>query len=96
METANLEQFYQDILKDPALQERLKTVTDRDSMVALIVQIGKEKGYNFSPEEIKGYLDELDASNSQRWFRQELLEAVAGEQRPFYMDNKCGDNRRRD
>lgn len=90
MALANLEQFRQDILKDPALQERLRTVTDRDSMVALIVQIGKEKGYNFSPEEVGRNLDELNASNLQQPIGEGLLAAIAGNAHPSaYVNYNC-------
>ncbi|UBF28792.1 Nif11-like leader peptide family natural product precursor [Kovacikia minuta CCNUW1] len=48
---SDLEQFYTELLTDPMLQERLKAATDPDSLCALAVELGKEKGYSFSKEE---------------------------------------------
>lgn len=50
--TTNLEQFYQEVLKNPMLQERLKAATDTESLSELAVQLGKEKGYSFTKEEV--------------------------------------------
>lgn len=86
MSKASLEQFYQEILKDQALQERLRTVTDRDSMAALAVELGKEKGYSFTIEEVQVYIDEWTASRPQQELSDEQLEAVAGGAAAKYMD----------
>ncbi|NJP08695.1 MAG: Nif11 family protein [Leptolyngbyaceae cyanobacterium RU_5_1] len=50
--TTNLQQFYTEVLKDPILQERLKAATDPDSLCELAVEMGKEKGYSFTKEEV--------------------------------------------
>lgn len=50
--TTDLEQFYTEVLKDPMLQERLKAATDPDSLCELAVELGKEKGYSFTKEEV--------------------------------------------
>jgi hypothetical protein len=49
--TTDLEQFYTEVLKDPILQERLKSATDPDSLCELAVELGKAKGYSFTKEE---------------------------------------------
>jgi predicted ribosomally synthesized peptide with nif11-like leader len=49
--TTNLEGFYQEVLKDPMLQERLKAATDPESLCELAVALAKEKGYSFTKEE---------------------------------------------
>jgi hypothetical protein len=50
--TTNLEQFYQELLQDTILQERLKAATDTDSLCELAVEMGKEKGYEFTKAEV--------------------------------------------
>lgn len=50
--TTALEQFYTELLKDSVLQERLKAATDPESLSELAVELGKEKGYSFTKEEV--------------------------------------------
>ncbi|ARV57832.1 hypothetical protein BZZ01_03555 [Nostocales cyanobacterium HT-58-2] len=92
MSRANVENFYQELLKDSALQEQLRTATDRDSTAALAVELGKEKGYGFTLEEAQAYIDEINANNvPQGELSDELLESVAGGM--MYMDDNCQTNR---
>lgn len=88
MSKANLEQFYQEVLKDQGLQERLRTATDRDSTAALAVELGKEKGYSFTTDEVQAHIDEWTASRPQQELNDEMLEAIAGGggARPDYLD----------
>ncbi|MCA1992632.1 MAG: Nif11-like leader peptide family natural product precursor [Coleofasciculus sp. S288] len=90
MSKANLEQFYQDVLQDQALQEQFRTATDPDSMAALAVQLGQEKGYSFTTEEVQAYIDDQGQELSD-----ELLEAIAGGARAGGESNIVygGDNR---
>ncbi|MBD2729698.1 Nif11 family protein [Nostoc sp. FACHB-892] len=50
--TTDLEQFYTEVLKDSVLQERLKAATDAENLSKLAVELGKEKGYFFTKEEV--------------------------------------------
>jgi predicted ribosomally synthesized peptide with nif11-like leader len=50
--TTDLEQFYAEVLKDSVLQERLKTATSPGNLCELAVELGKEKGYSFTKEEV--------------------------------------------
>ena len=50
--TTDLEQFYTELLKDSVLQERLKAATSPESLSELAVELGKEKGYFFTKEEV--------------------------------------------
>jgi len=88
MSKANLEQFYQEVLKDQALQERFRTVAGSDSVAALAVELGQEKGYSFTAEEVQAYLDEMNASDQE--LSDELLEAVAGGAQTQIYDSGCG------
>ena len=50
--TTDLEKFYTELLKDSVLQEQLKAATDLESLCDLAVELGKEKGYFFTKEEV--------------------------------------------
>jgi Nif11 domain len=49
----NLEQFFQEVLSNPVLQEKLKAVTDLESLSQLAVELGEEHSYHFSTEEVQ-------------------------------------------
>jgi hypothetical protein len=49
--TTDLERFYNQYLKDPTLQEQLKTETTPENLCELAVELGKEQGYHFTKEE---------------------------------------------
>lgn len=79
-----VEQFYQEVVSnDSAVQERLKAATDLSSLAQLSVELGAEKGYNFTAEEVEAVLNqEIATAKSQMSTGEELseeqLEAVAG------------------
>ena len=73
--TTDLEQFYTEVLKDLALQERLKAATNLQSLSELAVELGKEKGYSFPKEDV---LAQLERSNTEEPLSDEQLEAVSG------------------
>lgn len=50
--TIGLEQFYQEVLGDVTLQERLKAATSTEELVEIALQLGAEKGYSFTKEEL--------------------------------------------
>ncbi len=50
--TTSLEQFYQEVLADVTLQERLKGATSPEDLVSIALQLGAEKGYSFTEEEV--------------------------------------------
>jgi hypothetical protein len=47
----SLEQFYQELLKSPQLQAKLKEASDPESLCQLAVQLGNEMGYSFTIEQ---------------------------------------------
>jgi hypothetical protein len=48
-----LEQFYQELLKSPELQAKLKEASDPESLCQLAVQLGNEMGYSFTIEQAR-------------------------------------------
>ncbi len=49
----SLEQFYQELLKSPELQAKLKEASDPESLCQLAVQLGEEMGYSFTIEQVR-------------------------------------------
>ncbi len=49
----SIEQFYQELLKSPELQAKLKQASDPESLCQLAVQLGNEMGYSFTIEQVR-------------------------------------------
>jgi hypothetical protein len=49
----SMEQFYQELLKSPELQAKLKQASDPESLCQLAVKLGEEMGYSFTIEEAR-------------------------------------------
>ncbi len=49
----SIEQFYQELLKSPELQAKLKQTRDPESLCQLAVQLGNEMGYSFTIEQVR-------------------------------------------
>lgn len=52
MSQENLETFKQVLVKSTLLQEKLKPALDKESFVQLLVELGAERGYTFTAEEV--------------------------------------------
>jgi len=57
MVEANLKSFLLQVVKDPALQDQLRSITDRATFTTTLVALGKEKGYTFSPGDVEALYD---------------------------------------
>ncbi len=49
----SLEQFYQQLLKSPELQAKLKAANSPESLCQMAVQLGEEMGYSFTVEQAR-------------------------------------------
>ncbi len=78
MSNATLARFYQEIVSDPALQQRFQSVNDRETIVNTAVQLCQEKGYNFTSEEVQEWLNARSTDVGNGELKDEELEAVAG------------------
>jgi predicted ribosomally synthesized peptide with nif11-like leader len=58
MSLESLQQFYQRVLEDPALQERVRRATSQESLVRLMVRLGQQNGYDFALEEVRQRMEE--------------------------------------
>jgi hypothetical protein len=55
LQTTNnsLKQFYQQLLKSPELQAKLKTASSPENLCQMAVQLGEEMGYSFTIEQAR-------------------------------------------
>ncbi len=50
--TSSLEQFFQEVLSNTVMQNKIRTATDLESLSQLVVGLGEEYGYSFSIQEV--------------------------------------------
>jgi predicted ribosomally synthesized peptide with nif11-like leader len=53
MSQTDLEQFCERVLQNQSLQEKLRSIPDRQAFIASVVQLGTEQGFTFSVEEVQ-------------------------------------------
>src|SRR5215217_591437 len=56
MSQQTLEHFTQLVFRDASLQKRLWEAPDRDAFVDLVQQLGRERGYHFTAQDVKASL----------------------------------------
>ncbi|AFZ18404.1 Nif11-like leader peptide family natural product precursor [Allocoleopsis franciscana] len=56
---SGLEDFMQLVLEDQVLQDKLQACPDEESLVSCVVQLGQEKGYRFTDEEVREKLAQI-------------------------------------
>ena len=83
MSIESVNQFFQEVGQDAAMQQQLQSATDKPSFVNKVMELGHQKGYGFSASEVETSLNSLAAQvQSQTGADGELsedeLEAVAG------------------
>lgn len=79
----SLKQFFQIASQNQELQEKLKAAPNREAYISLVVELGKEKGYSFTSDQV---VSELDAAAKEAaengdlasQLLEEELDAVAG------------------
>ncbi|KKD38036.1 MAG: Nif11-like leader peptide family RiPP precursor [Limnoraphis robusta] len=78
MSTATLNQFYQEVLSDAALQQHFQSVNSQEEIVNLAVELSQEKGYSFTSKEVEEWLNANSSNGGSAELKDEELEAVAG------------------
>jgi predicted ribosomally synthesized peptide with nif11-like leader len=82
MAQENLNQFYQIAAQDQELHEKLKAAIDPEAFAELVVELGEEKGYSFTTQEVERAIIEAKEKKDTEALWQELnereLEVVAG------------------
>jgi predicted ribosomally synthesized peptide with nif11-like leader len=87
MASENLGQFYEMIAQDQELQEKLKATMGSETFVKLVVNLGEEKGYSFTTQEVERAIIEAKEKKDTETLWQELnereLEVVVGGGEPL-------------
>lgn len=85
MSQSDLEKFrQQEILNNAELQTRIKAASSAEEIASLSVQVGQEKGYSFTVDEVLASIKEAAKLNgwqpsvAEQDLSDEQLEAVAG------------------
>ncbi|NJK66416.1 MAG: Nif11-like leader peptide family natural product precursor [Microcoleus sp. CSU_2_2] len=78
MSVKSVNQFYQEVMQEPALLEQFQSAPDRESLVNLAVEVGQQNGYSFTIDEVKQALAAQSAANEAGELSDQQLEAVAG------------------
>lgn len=71
-------QFTNDLGTDPTVRSRLENATSKEQYVETILQVGKEKGYDFRKEDVTAALDKGGPQGGAEKLSDEHLEGVAG------------------
>lgn len=78
MSTATLNQFYQEVVSNPTLQQHFQSVNSPEEIVKIAVDLSQEKGYNFTSQEVEDWLKSHSSNGENSELKDEELEAVAG------------------
>jgi predicted ribosomally synthesized peptide with nif11-like leader len=78
MSVESVNQFYQEVMQEPALLEKFQAASDRESLANLAVEVGQQKGYSFTVDEVEQALAVQNADSETGELSDEQLEAVAG------------------
>jgi len=88
-----MQRFHQEIIGDPALQKRLREATNDSSLVSLVLELGQERGYKFTKQEVEEYIKEVKGSSSKKQLSDAQLETIVGglaKSAAFYDNCTCG------
>lgn len=90
MSLQDLKSFQQEVDKNQGLKDKLQAQTNKAKFIEVATQLGKEHGFNFTPQEVQEFIDGPDSPT--RTLGDEQLEANVG--RPDkYTYSKPGCNR---
>lgn len=89
--TTELEQFYSELLEDSVLQERLKAATTPQSLSELAVELGKEKGYFFTQEEVEAAMA-LEAAMGDDYMEEQLSVVSSSSTNVGRSNSSCSGN----
>ena len=76
IESAN--QFYQEVMQEPAILQQFQSALDRESLANMAVEVGLQKGYSFTTSEVEQALAAQNAATKTGELSDEQLEVVAG------------------
>jgi predicted ribosomally synthesized peptide with nif11-like leader len=90
MSFESVNQFYQEVMQEPALLEQFQSAPDQESLANMAVEMGQQNGYSFTIDEVKQALAAQSAASEAGELSDEQLEAVAGGKRPQSANVRSG------
>jgi hypothetical protein len=69
MTQTTFDAFYQWVLEDPALQVKLRELTEREAFIQGVVALGQAHGYCFSAEAVTMTMQANRRAWLERWIR---------------------------
>jgi hypothetical protein len=67
--SGELERFRHAVLRDPGLQRRLRTTSDRGAFVRLVMEMGIEQDFHFAPEDVQEAMLKARRAWSDTWIQ---------------------------
>jgi len=78
MSKGNLDQFIPVILQEPALQDQLRGATDGNVFVQTVVRMGKERGYEFTADDVNRAVAQYNSRTNKDLSDQDLAQITGG------------------
>jgi predicted ribosomally synthesized peptide with nif11-like leader len=91
MSFESVNQFYQEVMQEPALLEQFQSAPDQESLVNMAVEVGQQNGYSFTVDQVKQALAAQSAASEAGELSDEQLEAVAGGKNDTKINTSRGD-----
>ncbi len=65
MSREDLERFRDRVTEDQSLRGPLRAARDLESLIELSVDLGRRNGYNFTPEEVREFMTEIEKTDQR-------------------------------
>jgi predicted ribosomally synthesized peptide with nif11-like leader len=69
MSQQGLEQFRELVLRDPVLQEQLRSLEDVNKFLALVVELGQARGFDFTQDDVRVAMQASRRAWMERWIQ---------------------------
>jgi predicted ribosomally synthesized peptide with nif11-like leader len=69
MSSQNLERFRELVHREPALQEQLIEPSTTDDFLALVLQVGRARGFDFTEGDVHAAMQASRRAWMERWIR---------------------------
>ena len=66
---AQYRQIRAEVLADSELQRQLRETKDKEGFLEMVIQLGHERGYNFSMSDVESALNEARRTWLERWIQ---------------------------
>lgn len=67
MTSENFERFTAHVLSESSLQEKLRSIVDKEAFIALAVEVGAAEGFDFTGEDVEAAMLEKKRVWIERW-----------------------------